>query len=178
MDKTSTTNSKLHAIYVSVIVLLLVVIVGGAYYVHKKVDNDGREIPRMMGQNIPNGIPMRGMNMTAVTPPPLSDQQKQQLTDGTATTTTQKIFNITAGNFYFVPNAITVNKGDQVTFVVTNAGGVHDVVVDELGVKTPTTRTATTATFTFTASKSGSFVYYCSVPGHRAKGMWGTLTVK
>lgn len=61
---------------------------------------------------------------------------------------------------------------------MTNAGGAHDLIIDELGVKTPVIHTAEAATATFTASKTGSFVYYCNIPGHKDKGMWGTLVVQ
>lgn len=136
----------------------------------------------MMGASREQGIEkkpsMRGMMMVALTPPPLSDQQAQQATTGISTVTTQKTFNITGGNFYFVPNKITVNKGDQVTFVMVNAGGVHDLIIDELGIKTPVIHTGETASVTFTASRAGSFVYYCDIPGHRTKGMWGNIIVQ
>ncbi len=122
--------------------------------------------------------PMGAMTMTAVTPPPASDQQTQQLIEGTSTTSTQKTFNITGGDFYFVPNKITVNKGDSVTFNFTNGGGVHNLKIDELGVNMPTSTSGQTETATFTASKTGSFVFYCAIPGHREKGMWGTLIVQ
>jgi plastocyanin len=179
------TNSKLHTMYIVVILVLLAVIAGGYYYFHKKTENVQMSIGKMMpagsGQRMAQGGQgkggMGGM-MSAVTPPPMSDQQKQQLADGVATDSTKKTFNITGGNFYFVPNKITIHKGDEVTFVMTNAGGVHDLVIDDLGVKTPVIRTGQAVTATFTASKIGSFVYYCDIPGHKAKGMWGTLVVE
>jgi nitrite reductase (NO-forming) len=61
---------------------------------------------------------------------------------------------------------------------MTNAGGMHDLVIDELGVKTPVVKTAEAATATFSADKVGSFVYYCDVANHKEKGMWGTLVVQ
>jgi len=177
------TPSAHDTIYLTIIVILLIVIVGGFYFVHKKSEEILFRINAPMAQNRNNdnfGLPAKGMGMRMipVTPPNLSDEQKQQLAAGTSSAATQKTFNITAGNFYFVPNKITVNKGNQVTFYITNAGGIHDLIIDELGVKTPISKTATTETYTFTASKTGSFVYYCSIPGHRAKGMWGTLVVQ
>lgn len=168
--------NKVHAIYIIIIVILVVVIIGGGYYFHTKAASMTRPGQQMMGKGGRPG--MNGMGMTSVTPPTVSEQQQQQITAGTATTTKQKTFNITGGNFYFVPNKITVNKGDSVTFVMTNAGGMHDLVIDDLGVKTPLIKTGETTTVTFTASKTGSFVYYCSVPGHKSKGMWGTLVVQ
>ena len=68
--------------------------------------------------------------MVAVTPPVISSQQTLQIAQGTEKTSTQKTFNITGGNFYFVPNKITVNKGDTVTLVMTNAGGFHNINID------------------------------------------------
>jgi len=174
-------SKTFHVIYIIIILVLLGVI--GYLHFHNASQQKVQAMmtanrSAMTGPMMPSKNGKGGMNMMAVTPPPLSDQQNQQLTEGTSKSATQKTFNITAGNFYFVPNKITVNKGDKVTFNVTNAGGVHDLVIDELGVKTPIAKTATTETYTFTASKTGSFVYYCSVPGHRKKGMWGTLTVQ
>lgn len=172
-------NTKLHVIYIVIIVILLAVIGGGYHYFHSRSFGSrfgmagGR--PQIAGEH---GGPMGKMSMTPGKAPAISDQQAAQIKEGTATDTTDKTFNITGGDFYFVPNKITVNKGDKVTFVLTNAGGVHDLVIDELGVKTPVTQTAQAATVTFTASKTGSFVYYCTLPGHRQKGMWGTLTVQ
>src|SRR5258706_5556461 len=116
--------------------------------------------------------------MALVTPPALSEQQQQQLVAGTSATSTQKTFNITAGNYYFVPNKIMVNKGDNVTLVMTNAGGFHDLVIDELQVKTTLVKTGEAATATFTASKIGTYTYYCSVKGHKEKGMLGTIVVQ
>jgi len=176
----SNNTTKIHGIYIGIIVVLLLVMAGGFYYLHKQAKANYAMVQGASTMRARTGMPMggRGMGMMAVTPPPVSDQQQQQVADGTSTKTTEKTFNITAGNFYFVPNKITVNKGDKVTLVVTNAGGFHDIVIDELSVKSPVIKTANAAMVTFTASKSGSFVFYCDVPGHRQKGMWGTLMVQ
>lgn len=166
-----------HIIYLVIIIVLLAVIGGEYHYFSGKVAGMSMAKPSGMPAMSKNGK-AGAMPMEVVTPPVESDQQKQQLTDGTSKTSSEKTFNITGGNFYFVPNKITVNKGDKVTFVMTNAGGFHDLVIDELGVKTAVVKTGATVTATFTASKSGSFVYYCDVPNHRKKGMWGTLIVQ
>jgi len=176
-----------HTVYIIVILALFFVIAGGYYYFNKQMGtlrmgmvNTKQVMGMENGRNsifAGKGKGMRTM-MIATTPPPLSDQQTQQLAAGVSAATTQKTFNIIGGNFYFVPNKITVNAGDQVTLVLTNAGGVHDIAIDELGVKTPVIRTANTATVQFTASKKGSFIYYCDVPGHSQKGMWGALIVQ
>lgn len=171
-------KSKHHIIYIAVIIILLIVIAGESYYLHKKTKASRIEMNLMQQMHEKGSHGMGGMAMTPISPPSINDQQSQQLTTGTNSAIVQKKFNITAGNFYFVPNKITVNKGDQVTFFITNTGGVHDLVIDELGIKTPVTHTGNSSSVTFTATKTGSFTYYCSIPGHKVKGMWGTLVIQ
>ncbi len=168
-------SGNFHVVYLCIIAALLLVIGGGLYYFNKKVSAVSKI---MASTKKPEPSPKMRMAMTPQKPPTASNQQAQQLVLGVSTSTKQKIFNITGGNFYFVPNKITVNKGDEVTFVVTNAGGIHDLHIDELGVNTPVVKSGEAAMATFTASKSGSFVYYCALPEHREKGMWGTLVVQ
>ncbi len=175
MDNTSSKKGSGNVIFIIIIVVLLVALGGIFYYYHKKVGDlsEAAKSAMMAVQKKPAEDKM-AMSMIPVTPPAMSDQQTQQL----AAVTKKKTFNITGGNFYFVPNKITVKKGDEVTFVMTNAGGFHNLKIDELQVKTSTIKTGETTSITFTPTKVGSFVYYCGVPGHRAKGMWGTLVVE
>ena len=71
---------------------------------------------------------------------------------------------------------ITVNKGDTVRIYVNVTRGTHDFNIDELGVHS-VTPTDKVTTIDFVADKVGDFVYYCSMPGHRQNGHWGTLHV-
>ncbi|MBI4894911.1 MAG: cupredoxin domain-containing protein [Candidatus Aenigmarchaeota archaeon] len=71
---------------------------------------------------------------------------------------------------------ITVNKGDFVRIYVNTTKGTHDFNIDELNVHKQTP-TGQITTIEFIADKSGEFVYYCSMPGHRQNGHWGTLTI-
>ena len=77
---------------------------------------------------------------------------------------------------WFSLKEMNVKKGDTVRIKVTNIKGTHDVTIDEYGIKemTPLNKEVV---IEFTADKVGEFIYYCSVPGHRAKGQWGTLRV-
>ena len=59
---------------------------------------------------------------------------------------------------------------------VTVTKGMHDFNIDEFNVHVKTPLNEQTAV-EFTADKAGKFIYYCSMPGHRANGHWGTLTV-
>ncbi|HSW87829.1 MAG TPA: plastocyanin/azurin family copper-binding protein [Candidatus Saccharimonadales bacterium] len=170
---------KYHTGYIIIIFFLILVIVGGFFYLNNKAITNIGVATKQIEQINKRGLPvMGGMRIEPVTPPALSDQQTQQIMLGSSTSISEKTFNITAGNFFFVPNKIIVNKGDKVTFVIINAGGLHDIVIDELGVKSSLSKTAQTQTVIFIATKKGSFTYYCNVPGHKAKGMMGTLVVQ
>lgn len=70
-----------------------------------------------------------------------------------------------------------VKLGDKVRVKATNTRGMHDFNIDELGVKQELPLNQEVA-IEFMANKVGSFVFYCSKPGHRAKGQWGTLIVE
>ncbi|MFA7298562.1 MAG: hypothetical protein WC010_02850 [Candidatus Absconditabacterales bacterium] len=71
---------------------------------------------------------------------------------------------------------MTVKKGELVRIKVTVTKGMHDFNIDEFNVHSETPLDQETV-IEFTADKAGTFIYYCSKPGHRANGHWGTLTV-
>ncbi|MBI2630535.1 cupredoxin domain-containing protein [Candidatus Pacearchaeota archaeon] len=77
---------------------------------------------------------------------------------------------------WFSLKEISVNKGDNVRIKITNIKGTHDFVIDEYGIKKMTPLNEEVI-IEFTADKTGEFIYYCSIPGHRQKGQWGTLKV-
>jgi cytochrome c oxidase subunit 2 len=80
------------------------------------------------------------------------------------------------GEFQFTLSKKTVKKGVPVVFKVTNKGTVkHDFKVG--GKKTISLATGKTATLRVTFAKVGKFAYLCTLPGHAAGGMKGTLTV-
>lgn len=66
---------------------------------------------------------------------------------------------------------------DEAAFVLANEGNiVHDLTIDELGVHivaNPGERVVADVTL-----QPGTYTYYCSVPGHQAAGMEGTLEVQ
>ena len=92
-------------------------------------------------------------------------------------TSTTKSFTVDGDNFKFLPNAMTVKKGDTVKITFKNTGGVHDLKIDEFGVATAKLAGGQEETVTFVADKAGTFEYYCSIGNHRQMGMKGTLTV-
>ena len=89
---------------------------------------------------------------------------------GTATKVT-----VTATEFHFKLSAGSVPHG-TITFVLVNKGTIgHDFKI--AGKKTPVIAAGKTAKLTVTL-KPGKYPYSCTVPGHAAAGMKGTLTVK
>ena len=71
---------------------------------------------------------------------------------------------------------ITVNRGDLVRIKITTTIGTHNFNLDEFNVSAETPLNQETVV-EFVADKSGDFIYYCSKPGHRQNGHWGTLKV-
>ncbi len=90
-----------------------------------------------------------------------------------------KEFIVEGSEYKFSPAAITVNKGDGVKVTFKNVGSTsHNFVIGDLGVSTRAISLGSTETVEFIAGKSGTFAFYCSVPGHRPAGMEGQLVVK
>lgn len=94
-----------------------------------------------------------------------------------ATTTAEKVITMDAGSFYYSVKTITVKKGEKVKIVMTSRDMMHDLNIDELGVKLPITKSGETNSIEFTADKVGTFEYYCSVGQHRKQGQVGKITV-
>lgn len=77
----------------------------------------------------------------------------------------------------FEPTSLTAAAG-TVTVTLTSEGAVeHDFVIEETG-DTDVVHSGPGETNTGTIDlEAGTYTYYCSIPGHRAAGMEGTLTV-
>lgn len=84
---------------------------------------------------------------------------------------------VTARSFEFEPAEITVQAGEDIAIVLSSKDLLHDFTVDELG-----THVAADAKKTseggLRADKPGRYTFYCTVEGHRAAGMEGTLVVE
>ena len=109
---------------------------------------------------------------------------------GAATKTSTVTVKITPPNeflFHLSSKKVPVGK---VTFKVTNNGQLpHDFELCSsnkgttalnacAGKTTPMIDPGQTKTLTVTVSKTGTYEYLCTVPGHAATGMKGVLTVK
>src|SRR5262249_51556511 len=74
---------------------------------------------------------------------------------------------------------LTAAEGQVVQLTLINGEGAeHDIVFPDQDAKSPrVTGKGASTTIAFRATKSGDFVYFCSVPGHRQAGMEGQFTV-
>ena len=74
---------------------------------------------------------------------------------------------------------LTAAEGQIVQLTLINGEGAeHDIVFPDQDTKSPrVTGKGASTTIAFRATKSGDFVYFCSVPGHRQAGMEGQFTV-
>ncbi|OGI22139.1 MAG: hypothetical protein A2808_03905 [Candidatus Moranbacteria bacterium RIFCSPHIGHO2_01_FULL_55_24] len=89
---------------------------------------------------------------------------------------TTTAYNDEAGAWFSLKE-MRVKKGDTVRLTATNTKGMHDFSLDEFGIKKNLLLNEA-VTIEFVADKTGEFIYYCSMPGHRAKGQWGKLIVE
>lgn len=72
--------------------------------------------------------------------------------------------------------AKATGSAGPVTIAMPNRSGTgHDIVIDGLGKGAVVSKGVSSFKATL---RPGKYTYYCSVPGHRAAGMQGTLTVR
>ncbi|HPU94743.1 MAG TPA: cupredoxin domain-containing protein [Candidatus Gracilibacteria bacterium] len=88
-----------------------------------------------------------------------------------------KTFNITARQFEFSPNTISVNEGDKVVVNLTSEDVAHGFAITEYAIN-ETAPAGTTRIIEFTANKKGTFTFRCPVPcGEGHADMVGNLIV-
>lgn len=93
------------------------------------------------------------------------------------------VIKLTAKNYRFFLDGrespiLRVKAGDQIRVDLTVEDGLHDFLIDGLGVATEQVDAGQTASVSFTAPAAGEYEYYCSVGNHRAMGMTGRLIVE
>jgi uncharacterized cupredoxin-like copper-binding protein len=79
-------------------------------------------------------------------------------------------------DIYFEPEELEIPADTDVTVSLPNEGvALHNFAIDELGIDVDIAPGATEETVI--NAPAGEYEYYCNVPGHKAAGMSGTLTV-
>jgi plastocyanin len=84
---------------------------------------------------------------------------------------------IEAHDIYFVPKQINAPAGKLDIHYVEDGSQQHTLVITGVsGFKLEVGPSTSSASATVTL-QPGSYTYYCTIPGHRAQGMQGTITV-
>lgn len=82
-----------------------------------------------------------------------------------------------ATEFGYSPAQVHISGPGQVKVTIKNQGVVeHDFTIEGAQGKL-LVKPNTTGTSTFTIAKAGTYTFACTVEGHKAAGMKGTLTV-
>lgn len=154
-----------------IVALALILIAGGAWYFlfqQKPSQNTTMEVTEEQAKE----------STPAITPTP-GDAIEQNTIESAAMEGKVKEFTIEGNsNLRFSPNQIKVSKGDTVRITFKVVGDKHDFRIDEFDVATSVLDTGEEETVEFVADKAGAYQFYCGVPGHRAAGMVGTLSVE
>jgi nitrite reductase (NO-forming) len=94
---------------------------------------------------------------------------------------TQQVTMTVANSMQFAPPSLELRSGQPVELTLRNGGGMpHDFTLAN-GAARPVKIEAAggqTAHDTFTIDTPGTYAFVCSVPGHAAAGMRGTITVR
>jgi cytochrome c oxidase subunit 2 len=69
---------------------------------------------------------------------------------------------VTAKRFEFIPNEITLKKGEPVVLVLKSADVAHGIRFKELGIQTKVNK-GQTSELAFTPDKTGIFIGHCAV---------------
>jgi cytochrome c oxidase subunit 2 len=85
---------------------------------------------------------------------------------------------VTATSFEFDPDEITVTAGEDVAIVLSSADLLHDFTIDELDAHVAADADETNEGGLHAPDEPGRYSFYCTVAGHRAAGMEGTLVVE
>ena len=151
-----------------VVYLVIAAVVYGAFYYFVLAKKGGGSV-----------YTQPAATQTQTTTPTTAAAQPTTTTTNTTTNAVMENITVTGTEYAFTPSTITVKKGEVVKLTFKNAGTYpHNFTLADLNVKTKTIQPGQQDTITFTPTKTGSFAYICTVPGHADRGMKGTLTVE
>ena len=147
---------------IGIIVVVLVIIVGGYFLLRGDY-----QVPT------PTSTPAPTVT-SEKTEEPTETQSTTQVPTSGATE-----INVVGTEFNFNPASISVKAGEQVKITFKNNGRApHNLILEGLGIETKTIGGGQTDVVEFIAPSSGTYTFFCSVSGHRAAGMEGSLKVE
>ncbi len=112
----------------------------------------------------------------AATEAPATHEAAATEAAGTQTAAAGDTVTMEAGNFYFKPKDVKIPAHTPVTFKITNVAEIpHNFSIDVLAISAALDPGKTTDVIV--NAPAGTYQFYCNLPGHRAAGMEGTLTV-
>jgi plastocyanin len=82
---------------------------------------------------------------------------------------------VSARSYAFAPEAFDVQAGEDIAVVLRSRDQTHDFAIEGKGVVVMVDG-GKTAKGGFRLAKPGTYTFYCSISGHRAAGMEGTIT--
>jgi nitrite reductase (NO-forming) len=152
-----------------------------------KTDHDRKDVIAFLaGAAAPAGAPAtKAAAPSAAAPQAKSGREAAYLTDAKYTLRTgiaegKMVFLGVGGSIDGKANPVlTAAEGQIVQLTLINGEGTeHDIVSPDQDTKSPRVNgKGASTTIVFRATKSGDFLYFCSVPGHRLAGMQGQLLV-
>ena len=84
---------------------------------------------------------------------------------------------VVSHDIYFDPKEITIPANADVTFILPNEGvTMHNFAIPDLGIDVDIQPGETQEVVV--NAPAGTYEFDCNVPGHKAAGMVGTLTVQ
>lgn len=83
---------------------------------------------------------------------------------------------VTARSMTFAPATLELEAGEPINVTLTSEDSTHDLTVDEVDFHLAADRSET-VTGGLLFDEPGTYIGYCSVPGHREAGMELTFTV-
>ena len=97
-------------------------------------------------------------------PSPAKAEEEPQIPPPKLIPATNKVksFSMTAKQFAFDPDTITVKKGDHVVLHIKSLDVTHGFALPDFGVNVPLTP-GTEQTVEFDATKAGEFTFFCSI---------------
>lgn len=101
---------------------------------------------------------------SAATPPASGDSAEPQAVE------------VILGDIFITPGQILVAPG-RVVLEVTNTGGIQHDLALEGGPQTPMLNPGQSATLDLGVLEAGTYIVYCTVPGHREAGMVAEIVV-